>query len=134
MQRTGKNQIEQISDTACLEVLSDVASQWGIEKWSDTIHERKAEVVAIARELHKDLQHLTCIDGDLGGDGAPVIFTPLELDVLKWAAQGKGAAVTAQIMSVKERTVLKARQSIGEKLNSNSVMLSVAKAQKLGLL
>jgi DNA-binding CsgD family transcriptional regulator len=134
MKRTGKKQMEQLSDTACLEVLSDVASQWGIEGWSDTVHCKKAEAVTIARELHKDLQRLIGIDDELEDNEEPVTFTEVELDVLRWAAQGKGAAVTAQIMSIKERTVRRTRESIGKKLNSNSVTLSIAKAQKLGLL
>lgn len=65
---------------------------------------------------------------------AQVSLTEFESQVLQWAAIGKGAAVTAQIMGISERSVRKARETAGKKLNSNSVLLSITIARERGLL
>ena len=135
MERIETDLHDGFSDTACLEVLSHAAAQFGMD-WANTVRGREAEALTIARELQRNLQRL--LDCGAGRDeeesNEPVKLTALELDVLKWAAMGKGAAVTAQIMGISERAVRKARETIGRKLGSNSVLLSVAIATRLGLL
>jgi DNA-binding CsgD family transcriptional regulator len=134
MKRTGKNKISDISDTECLEVLSTVASRLGIEEWSDTVHGKEAEAITLARKLHKGINRLIGIDDAMVGDDEPVTLTEMEMQVLQWASNGKSIGDTAILMSVTERSVRTARASIGRKLKSNSVTLSITKAHKLGLL
>jgi len=63
-----------------------------------------------------------------------IVFTERERDVLHWAALGKSAGVTAQILGISEKTVRKARESAGRKLNSHNIVQSIATATRLGLL
>lgn len=61
-------------------------------------------------------------------------MTARELQVLAWAAQGKSAPVTAQILSLSERTVKGYIQSAMQKLNVSTKVQAVTLAKALGLI
>jgi LuxR family quorum sensing-dependent transcriptional regulator len=61
-------------------------------------------------------------------------LTPREREVLTWAAAGKCAAATAQILGITERTVVAHLTNAGEKLGAVTKTHAVAKAIRHGLI
>jgi DNA-binding CsgD family transcriptional regulator len=128
-----ENQMQEPTDTDCLEAIADLANQLGLDSRSETLQGKELEAISIAREVRDDLKRLL-ESASLSGSGQPLVaLTERELEVLRWASLGKSASVTAQILRVSEKAVRKARESAGRKLNSHNIMQSVVTATRLGL-
>lgn len=120
------------SDSDCLDAIADVAGQLGVERWADIVQGKEQVAILLTRELRRKLMRLLESDGE-HVSCRDIVFTDLELEVLRWAALGKSASVTAQILNLKERTVRQAWASLGEKFNCYNITQCVVAATRLGL-
>jgi DNA-binding CsgD family transcriptional regulator len=129
-----QEQMQEPTDLDCLDAIAELANQLGIDSWSETVQGKEHEAISIARALRGDLQRLQDVEQPHVSVDAKVILTERELEVLRWAALGKSASVTAQILRVNEKTVRKARETAGQKLNAHNITQCLVAATRLGLL
>jgi len=128
------------TDVTCLDAISDVAQQLGLDGWSNTIQGKEQEVISLTRELRIQLMRL--LDAELSPENsagtavtqpAPA-FTDREIEVLQWASKGKSVSLTADILEVNIKTVQAAWRNIFQKLNCHNTTQCVVAAIRLGLL
>lgn len=93
-----------------------------------TINANRRVLQLMAISLHAHLTRKLVFEPRLGG----VRLTPRELECLRWIAQGKSAADTAEIIQISRRTVVFHLENAKRKLGVRTLYQAVAKLSKLG--
>jgi len=101
------------------------------EKSSDHIIQGTPEVYLLSNYIH---EAVTRVVDALGKDEPPVKLTNGERECLLWAADGKTAWETAQILKVSERTIVWHIQNAQSKLKTVSRQQTVARAISRGII